>query len=238
VYDYLLGGDNNFELDRLAAETMLASAPDMRDGALDNRRFLSQAVRLLAERGIRQFIDIGAGLPTRGSVHEVAREIDPDVQVVYVDNDPMVVAHGRALIDDSRNTAYIVGDLRRPAEIFSNQQTRRLINFTEPIAVLMLQILHLIPADPAHEAIETYRSRMAPGSALAISHVTREGSDPEVIKTIQETAKRSSLPTFVRSRPEIEAMLAGLELAAPLDTIANWRGSRLHGLAGIGLLSG
>jgi DNA-binding SARP family transcriptional activator len=244
AYDYLLGGKDNFEVDRQEVARVMAVAPDLRDSVRDNRKFLRTAVRLLAERGIRQFIDIGSGLPTYGNVHEVAREVDPDARVIYVDHDPMVVAHGRALIDDSRNTAYIVGDLLKPTEIFSNPQTRRLIDPTEATAVLMLYVLHFVPADSAHRVRETYRSWMAPGSALAISHVTRDGSDPQAIKLIQDGAKRSPIMTYFRSRAEIEAMFAGLELLAPLDTAANWQAPertphrRVCNLASIGIRTG
>jgi DNA-binding SARP family transcriptional activator len=242
TYDYLLGGDNNFEVDRQAAETLLAVAPDLRESARDNRWFLIRAVRLLAERGIRQFVDIGAGLPTEGSVHETAGEVDPDARVVYVDHDPMVVAHGRTMIDDSRNVAFIVGDLTRPAEIFSNPQTRRLIDPAEPIAVLMLFVLHFIPADAAHEALETYRSWMAPGSALVVSHPTRDGSDPVAIRAVRDVQRQSGIQMYQRSRPEIEAMFAGLDLMAPLDAPANWLSServpdrKLPNLASVAIL--
>ncbi|MGH3389150.1 MAG: SAM-dependent methyltransferase [Actinomadura sp.] len=244
AYNYLLGGKDNFEVDRREVGKVLAVAPDLRGTAHDNRNFLRTAVRLLAQRGIRQFIDLGAGLPTSGSVHEVAGTVDPDVRVVYVDHDPMVVAHGRALIDDSRNTAYIIGDLLKPAEILSNPQTRRLIDPAEPIAVLMFYVLHFIPADSAHEVLETYRSWMVPGSALAISHVTRDGSDPQVMKVILEGAKRSSIRTYFRSRAEIEALFAGLDLTAPLDAAANWQVNepapdrKIRSLASIGILAG
>ncbi|MGH3392698.1 MAG: SAM-dependent methyltransferase [Actinomadura sp.] len=244
VYDYLLGGDNNFEVDRVAAKTMLQAVPDLREGAHGNRAFLRRVVPLLAERGIRQFIDVRAGLPTHESLHEVAGAADPDARVIYVDDDPMVAAHGRAMIDDSRNTAFIVGHISGPSEIFADPQTRRLIDPAEPIAVLMLHVLHLIPEDTAHELLETYRSWMAPGSALVITHVTREGSDPQAVKTIQDVARQSAISTFVRSRAEIEAMFTGLGLLAPLDTPENYLGTehkpdrRLRGLAGIGILTG
>jgi DNA-binding SARP family transcriptional activator/O-methyltransferase involved in polyketide biosynthesis len=244
AYDYLLGGEDNFEVDRQSVARVLAVASDARESAHDNRRFLRRAVRLLAERGIRQFIDIGAGLPTYGSVHEVAREVDSEARVVYVDQDPMVAAHGRALIDDSRNTTYIVGDLLQPTEILSSPQARRLIDPAEPTAVLMFYVLHFIPADAAHEVLETYRSWMAPGSALAISHVTRDGSDPRVLKAIEGEGKRSSIRTFLRSRAEIEALFSGLELVAPLDAAANWLatertlGRKIRDLASIGIVTG
>jgi DNA-binding SARP family transcriptional activator/O-methyltransferase involved in polyketide biosynthesis len=242
-YDYLLGGNNNFEVDRTAADALIAAAPDLRDGAYDSRRFLHRAVRLLAERGIRQFLDIGVGLPTRGSVHEVACDVDPDTRVVYVDIDAMVVAHGRAVIEDSRNTVYITGDLIKPAQIFADPQTRRLIDPTEPIGVLMLNVLHFIPADAAHQALEAYRARMAPGSALVISHNCRDGSDPEAIRTLDAVAARSATRIFQRSRAEIEAMFTGLELLAPLDTNANWNTTertperRMRLLGGVGILT-
>jgi DNA-binding SARP family transcriptional activator len=242
-YDYLLGGNNNFEVDRMAAETLIGAAPDLRENAHDSRRFLARAVRLLAERGIRQFLDIGVGLPTDGSVHEVARDIDPHARVVYVDIDPMVVAHGKAVIDDSRNIAYIVGDVLEPADIFADPQTRRLIDPAEPTAVLMLNVLHFVPADAAHKALEMYRSWMASGSALVILHNSRDGSDPVAVQRLDEVAARTASQIFQRSRAEIEAMFTGLELLAPLDTSANWQATehmpkrRLANLAGIGILS-
>jgi DNA-binding SARP family transcriptional activator/O-methyltransferase involved in polyketide biosynthesis len=229
AYDYLLGGEDNFDADREAAGRLLAVIPDLREVALRNRAFLRRTVRFLAERGIRQFVDIGTGLPTRGSVHEVAREFRPDARVVYVDNDPMVVAHATALIDDRSNTAVIGGDAREPAQIFNHAEMRRLIDPAEPVGVLMLAVLHFIAADEAHLVLESIRAWMPPGSALAISHVTRTGSSREVIQVLEATARRSTVrQIFLRSRAEIETLFTGLELVAPLDDPGNWlAGERL-----------
>jgi DNA-binding SARP family transcriptional activator len=224
TYDYMLGGDNNFEVDRQAAQRILAVIPDVRHTAQRNRAFLRRVVRLLAQQGIRQFLDIGTGLPTQGSVHEVAREIVPDARVVYVDYDPTVVAHGKAMIDDSRNTAYIRGDIRSPAEIFANPETRRLMDLETPMGLLMLAILHFIPADDVHLLLEEYRARMAPGSAVAISHMTRTGSSPPVVQVMEEVATKSTVDrVYLRSRAEIESLFTGLELVAPLDDPGNWK---------------
>ncbi|MGH3389152.1 MAG: SAM-dependent methyltransferase [Actinomadura sp.] len=220
AYDYLLGGADNFEVDRQAADRLLTVVPDLREVARRNRAFLLRTVRFLSRRGIRQFLDIGTGLPTQGSVHEVAREITPGARVVYVDNDPMVVAHANAIIDDRRNTAVIFGDLKEPAKILDHPETRRLIDPEEPVAVLMLAILHFIAADAVHLALEHYRAWMAPGSALAITHMTRTGTGHDVIRAMETAAPHSAVEgLFLRSRPEIEALFTGLRLAAPLNDL-------------------
>jgi DNA-binding SARP family transcriptional activator len=238
-YDYMIGGDNNFEIDRRLAREGLAAIPDLREGPVRNRAFLRWAVRFLAERGIRQFLDVGAGLPSRPNVHEVAREIDPDARVVYVDYDPFVVAHGRAMIEDSRNTAYILGDVRHPSEIFSDPQTLRLIDPREPVGVLMLAVAHFVPADEIHLCQEQYRAWMAPGSALVISHVTRDGSNPETVKMSQDTAARTEAGrVFIRSRAEIESLFTGLELVAPLADPGSWQADEVLPPCSLALLSG
>ncbi|GAA2096276.1 SAM-dependent methyltransferase [Actinomadura alba] len=246
VYNFLLGGTDNFPVDQAVVEHIMKAAPDLKDGARDTRAFLRKSVRLLAERGIRQFIDIGAGLPTSGSVHEVAHEVDPDCRVLYVDIDPIVVAHGRALLEDTRNVDTMIGDLLEPDAIFAAPQTRRLINPAEATGVLMFHVLHFMPADTVHEALEKYRAWMAPGSALAISHISRDGSVPEALKAIQEISARTGIPTYTRSGPEIEALFTGTHLLAPLDDPRNWQakeGERedkraVHILASIGELTG
>ncbi|MGH3392697.1 MAG: SAM-dependent methyltransferase [Actinomadura sp.] len=244
IYDYLLGGKNNFEVDRTAAEAMLRAVPDLRESAHDHRRFLCRAVRLLAERGIRQFVHVSAGLPTHESVHGVAREIDQDARVVYVDDDPVVVAHGRAMIDDGRNTAYIVGGFCELAKILLDPQAQRLIDLEEPVAVLMLRVLHRVPSDTAHGVLTTFRSWMAPGSAMVIAHMTWEGSDPRATKAVHDVATWLSIPAYRRSRSEIEELFAGLELLAPLGDPANWPATepvldrKLRSLVGVGILTG
>jgi S-adenosyl methyltransferase/transcriptional activator len=243
VYDWLIGGQANFEVDRQVARMLLGAIPDLRESTRRNRVFLRRVVRFLVERGVRQFLDLGTGLPTENSVHEVAQEVDPTARVVYVDNDPLVVAHGAAFINDSRNTEFFAGDLREPAEIFAAPQTRRLIDLDEPVGVLMLNIVHFVPADDAHLALEQYRAWMPPGSALAMTHVTREGTSPGTLRVIDEATQRSSVDRlFLRSPTEIEAMFAGLELMAPLVDPGNWQADAmlppcsLAHLGGVGIL--
>jgi DNA-binding SARP family transcriptional activator/O-methyltransferase involved in polyketide biosynthesis len=239
IYDFSLGGDNHFEVDRKAAQTMLAVNPNGRELAHRNRAFLRRVVETLARKGIRQFLDIGSGLPTQGNVHEVAREIIPDARVVYVDREPLVVAHGRATIEDSRNTAYILGDLRDPAEIFAHPQTRRLIHPGEPVCVLMLGVLHFLPADDAHLSLEQVRAWMPPGSALAISHGSRDGTSPELLKIIDQVYTQSTAErVYMRSRPEIESLFTGLELTAPLDDPGNWLTDRRSASGAAAALAG
>ncbi|MGH3392695.1 MAG: SAM-dependent methyltransferase, partial [Actinomadura sp.] len=193
AYDYLLGGSDNFDADREAADRLLTVVPDLREVARRNRAFLLRTVRSLSRRGIRQFLDIGTGLPTQGSVHEVAREIIPDARVVCVDSDPMVVAHANAIIEDRRNTAAISGDMKDPTKILTHAETRRLIDPKEPVGVLMLAILHFIAADEIHLALEHYREWMAHGSALAISHMTRTGTSQDVMQLMERAAPQSSV---------------------------------------------
>src|SRR5687767_7858693 len=147
IYDYLLDGKDNFPADRDVAEQLLAIAPVARDVVEDNRAFLRRAVRFLAaEAGIRQFIDLGSGLPTQGNVHEIAQAVAPDERVVYVDNDAMVVTHSRALLAGD-NTAAIQADLREPDRLLGDAELRELIDFDQPIALLLMAILHFFPDD-------------------------------------------------------------------------------------------
>jgi DNA-binding SARP family transcriptional activator/O-methyltransferase involved in polyketide biosynthesis len=223
MYDFVLGGDNHFEVDRQAAQRIGTVTPDWPEVARRNRVFLRRVVEFLAGQGIRQFLDIGSGLPTQGNVHEVARKIIPDARVVYVDRDPLVAAHGRATIEDSRNTAYILGDLRRPADIFTDPQTRRLIHPGEPVGVLMLAVLHFLPADEVHLCLEQVRAWMPQGSALAISHGSRDTTSPEVLRVIDQVYTKSTAErVYLRSRTEIENLFTGLDLTAPLDDPAHW----------------
>jgi DNA-binding SARP family transcriptional activator len=239
IYDFALGGDNHFEVDRLAAQRLQAVNPDGPEVARRNRAFLRRVVEILAGKGVRQFLDIGSGLPTQGNVHEVAQEIVPDARVVYVDHEPMVAAHGRATIEDSRNTAYIVGDLRNPAEIFAHPQSRRLIHTGEPVGVLMLAVLHFLPADEVHLSLEQVRAWMPPGSALAISHISRDGSSLEGLRILEQVFSQSTAERiYLRSRPEIENLFTGLELMAPLDDLSGWRTDKALQPCSVAILGG
>ena len=226
MYDYYLGGKDNFPADRRAADELLAVAPQTRVGAHENRAFLQRAVRFLAaEAGIRQFLDIGTGLPTQGNVHEVAQSIAPESRVVYVDNDPIVHAHANALLRD-RHTASILADLRDPEAILGHPDTRRLIDFDQPMAILLLAVLHFIrdQEDPAG-IVARLRAAMAPGSYLVVSHGTGDLYPREIGDQAKRTYDRASAPLVLRTRVEIAALLDGLELVDPgMVQMSLWRG--------------
>jgi hypothetical protein len=229
VYDYLLGGKDNYAVDRVAAERVLAIAPQSRDLAIHNRGFLGRAVRFLAgEAGIGQFLDIGTGLPTQDNVHQVARRIVPDARVVYADNDPMVRAHAHALLCDDSRIAFINADARDPCAILGARATRNLVDFGEPVAVLMLALLHFLDdaADPAG-IVARISGALAPGSYVAISHVTSEGLAEEVRERIDATYAKAPAPLVLRTRAEIEALFGELDLIEPgLVDVTRWRPDR------------
>jgi hypothetical protein len=230
VYDYLLGGKGNFAADREAAELSLRAVPQMRAIALENRKFLRRAVRFCAEAGIRQFIDIGAGLPTQDNVHQVAQRAAAGSRVVYADNDPAVVGHGRALLADSERTTVIHADLRRPEEILANPELRALVDLGQPVAVLLVAILHFIPdADDPAGCVARFRDAMAPGSYLVISHaeITPDhaaGTEPrsEQGRMLGQMYRGGTGPA--RTRAQIAAFFGGFDLVEPgLTEVWNWR---------------
>jgi O-methyltransferase involved in polyketide biosynthesis len=216
IYDYLLGGKDHYAADREAAERLLAAAPETLVTVRENRAFLRRAVRRLTRAGIRQFVDIGAGLPTRPNVHEVAQEIDPGARVVYADIDPVVVTHGRALLASAPGVTVVQGDVRDPDAILDDPATRELIDLSEPVAVLLLAVLHFVTdeQDPAG-VVRRVRARTAPGSALVFSHVTSEGNRPEAAGTARTVYDSSTASIALRSRPEIAALVDGFELEEP-----------------------
>ena len=227
IYDYYLGGKDNFRADRETAELALAATPSVRDMARQNRAFLQRAVRYLArEAGIRQFLDIGTGLPTQSNVHEIAQSIAPDTRVVYVDNDPIVLTHSRALLDAPRTTV-VLGDLREPAAILEHPDVHELIDFDRPMAVLLVAVLHFIKdADDPGEITAKLRKAMAPGSHLVISHGTTDvrQARPEVADKVVRAYQRSTAPVTLRSRQEIEGFFGDFELVEPgLEQVQWWR---------------
>ncbi|MBX6381558.1 MAG: SAM-dependent methyltransferase [Microbispora sp.] len=226
MYNYFLGGKDNFAADREAAERVLQVAPEARALARSNRAFLRRAVRhLVAEAGIRQFVDIGTGLPTVGSVHEVAHELDPGVRVAYVDNDPVVLAHSRALLSGTAETTVTVqGDLRRPEEILAHPDLRSLIDLSRPVAVLLVAVLHFLTDDdkPA-ELVSRIRESVAPGSHLVLSHVTDEERADEA-REGAAVYRQASTGITLRSREQIHELFAGFRLIEPgLVPLDDWR---------------
>jgi hypothetical protein len=224
MYDYYLGGKDNFPTDREAAELALSAVPFGREVARANRQFLVRAVSFMARSGIGQFIDIGTGLPTRPNVHEVARSILPDARVVYVDNDPMVCAHARALLATNDGVGAIHGDIRTPQAILNDPVTRALIDFTRPVGLLFVAVLHFLTDDDRPwERVAAFRRRMASGSMLAVSHITSDDTPPEIQDTIRDVYAEASAPAVFRTKSEIESFFGGLDLIDPgLVEVGTW----------------
>jgi hypothetical protein len=223
MYDYWLGGHDNFAPDRIAALRVAEMSPELPLVARANRAFLGRAVRFLAgEAGIRQFLDLGAGLPTKGNVHQVAQAITPGARVVYVDNDPMVLAHSRAL-KTGEGTAVIRADLRDPDTILGHPDTRRLLDFSEPLAVLFVAVLHFVGGPDAYAAVARFTGAAAPGSYLVLSHITGD-PDPEAAAAFTTVYAGTANPNTLRSREEILGFFDGLEMLEPgLVPVHQWR---------------
>ena len=228
MYDYYLGGKDNFPADREAAEQALSVVPSGRQVARANRQFLVRAVTFMARNGIDQFIDLGTGLPTSPNVHEVARSVHPDARVLYVDNDPMVCSHARALLATNDGVAAIQGDIRAPQAILNDPITRKMIDLTQPVGVLFVAVLHfLTDEDQPWEKVAAFRWRMASGSMLAVSHITSDGTPPDVQATIQDVYAEASAPAVFRISQEIESFFGGLDLVEPgLVEVGAWRSLR------------
>jgi hypothetical protein len=229
VYDYTLGGKDNYATDRQVAELSHQVMP-AREGARANRAFLRRVVRyLVAEAGIRQFIDIGSGLPTQGNVHEVARDVSPSARVVYVDNDPVVLVHARALLGRTDTTEVITADLRRPADILGDAMVRRFLDFEKPMGLLLFAILHHVNDDEDPAAItRRLRDALAPGSYMALSHFHNPGeANPAAAAQAREAEKvfAEHLGTGrFRTRAEILAFFGDFELVEPgLVPYTEWR---------------
>lgn len=226
IYDYLLGGKDNYAVDRAAAEELLTYIPDARQACHQNRGFLQRAVRFLAgEAGIRQFIDIGTGLPTAGNVHEIAQRTSPVARVVYVDYDPVVVNHAEALLATNASVGVISGDLRNPDGILRHPDLHRLINFSEPVAVLLVAILHFIPDDDGpYGIVEKLKAAVPSGSYLVLSHVTGDHVAGDMSEQARAVYKRATEPVFPRWRAAVSHFLDGLETVSPgVVDVAAWR---------------
>lgn len=216
VYDYLLGGSHNFAADREFATEYLARWPEARETMRVNRAFLGRAVRYLAgAAGIRQFLDIGAGIPTMGSVHQIAQQAAPGSRVLYVDHDEVAVLHSRAILAGNDHAATIQGDLRRPQDILHHPELRRLLDLSQPVALLLVAVLHFCADDqrPA-ELVAELRDALAPGSYLVISHGTDDGQLTQVTEAHQ-LYSRDTAPFRLRSHNQIQEFFDGFELIEP-----------------------
>jgi hypothetical protein len=225
VYGYWLGGKDNFKADRVAADELAGKLPSLPATARANRAFMVRVVRYLAAvQGIRQFLDVGTGLPATPNLHEVAQGIAPASKIVYVDNDPLVLVHARALLTSTPQgaTYYLDADLHDPAQII--EQARRVLDFGQPVAVTLLAILHLFGDDAeVHRIVTELTGPLYGGSALAVSVVTGD-SDPAGARAAQAVAGKHGLAVALRSKADVVAMLAGLEVLDPGVTLVHrWR---------------
>ncbi|MEU0582590.1 SAM-dependent methyltransferase [Streptomyces sp. NPDC006132] len=215
MYDYYLGGKDNYPVDAEAAEQVISLFPAAREMARTNRLFMHRASRLLAERGVRQFLDIGTGIPTEPNLHQIVQAVAPQARVVYADNDPIVLRHAQALLHSAPEgkTAYVHGDVREPGEIIA--AARETLDFTRPIALSLVALLHLIgdedqPRRIVRELLETLPS----GSYLTLSHATGD-FDPETWERVVEVYRKGGTAAQVRSRAEFTEFFTGLELVEP-----------------------
>lgn len=216
VYDYYLGGGCNFQVDREFAKQVLEGLPEARDYARLNRGFLQRAVRYCAQRGIRQFLDLGAGIPSAGPTHEIATRIAPDCRVVYVDNEAVAVALNRLLLEYNDQATVMQADLRDPMSVLEAEGTKRLIDFSQPVAVMMLALLHFVPdSDDPGALVASYRDAMADGSYLLLSHGTDEGKIGSRTRKAADKYMRTSNPGYLRDRTQVAALFDGFELVEP-----------------------
>jgi hypothetical protein len=221
IYDYILGGKDNFAADRQAARQLLAAIPDLAGVVRDNRSFIGRVVRFMAaEAGIRQFLDLGAGLPTRNCVHEMAQAVAPEARVVYVDNDPVVCTHGKALIGSDDELGFVLADLRSPGEILRHPEVLARLDLSQPVGVLCACALHFVPDDEKpHEIIAEYRDHLAPGSCLAITHgitaPTPEDDPDGIVESVTNVYQNASAQMHLRPAKEVERFFDGLEIIEP-----------------------
>jgi len=227
-YDYWLGGKDNFQADREAAEAIAAVFPHIRTAARENRAFMRRAVSFLAaEAGIRQFLDIGTGLPTANNVHDVAQGIAPESRIVYVDNDPLVLTHARALLTSSKQgaTAYIDADVRDPEKILDDPAVRETLNLAEPVALLLVAVLHFVEdAENPSGIVNQLVSALPAGSYLVLSHATFDPLDAQTIAAMN-AVNAGNTPRFCpRPLGEVSRFFEGLDLLEPgIVSVADWR---------------
>ncbi len=226
VYDYLLGGKDNFAADREAAEQAIQIHPDVVPTARANRAFLARTTRFLAdEAGLRQFLDIGTGMPTSSNVHEVAQSVAPESRIVYVDHDPIVLLHARALLTSAPEgrTDFIEADLRQPAVILG--EAARTLDFGRPLALILISILHLIQdTDDPYQLVRQFVSVLAPGSYLVISHAASDIGDGGIVSMTSRLNELMVQQTAPRNRRQVARFFAGLDLVEPgLVRVPEWR---------------
>lgn len=219
MYDYMLGGTHNFEADRQATEQFREQMPDLYDAAWANRGFHGRVTRwMVLEHGIRQFIDVGSGLPTQSNTHEVVGAVAPDARVVYIDKDPMVLVLAKELLTDDGSTAVIQADLRNPQAVLGHPELRAMIDFSEPVGLLMTAVLQFVAddADP-WGLVGHYVAALCPGSFLALSHITSDKLPPRLVETGVQVYQRATSNAHPRTKAEIKRFFEGLELVPPYE---------------------
>ena len=245
VYDYYLGGAHNFAVDREMAQQAISMWPDLPLIMQANRAFLRRAVRFCVDAGVRQFLDLGSGIPTVGNVHQVARDAAPDARVVYVDSDPIAVAYSRTILDGDPQTSVVQADLRDPAQVLGSTEVRSLLNLDEPVAVMMVAVLHFVrdEDDPA-AIVAAYRDAMASGSYLVVSHASQDGQ-PERAGEHEDLYRQTANPMTMRTSSQVRGLMAGFDVVEPgvvflplwrpasLDDVDD-RPERFSGLAVVG----
>ncbi|RKE22613.1 SAM-dependent methyltransferase [Streptomyces sp. TLI_171] len=248
VYDYYLGGSHNFEVDRQMARTAIELWPDLPKIMRANRAFLRRATQFVAQEGISRFLDIGSGIPTFGAVHEVAREYQPDARVVYIDMDPVAVAHSRLILAGDPLSQIVDADLRNIDDLLARPEVEELLAPGEPVAVILNAVMHFVTdADEPLKILAKLREALPSGSLLVLSHASLEGR-PDQAAGHQKLYKSTPTPLTMRSREQITAMFEGYELLEPgVVYLPEWRPDdaesvgphpeRMTGMAGVGRLS-
>ncbi|MGW0629562.1 SAM-dependent methyltransferase [Streptomyces sp. NPDC002758] len=218
MYDYYLGGKDNYPVDREAAEAVRSVLPHIKVTARSTREFMHRATRWFTARGIRQFLDIGTGIPTEPNLHQVAQREAPEARVVYVDHDPIVLAHADALLRSTPEgrTEYLHGDVRAPRDIVGSEELTRTLDLSQPVALSMNALFHFVPdEDDPIGIIRELVEPLAPGSYVSLTHVTADFLDPEEAAKAIDVYRKGGIPAQVRDRTEFEALFAGLELVDP-----------------------
>jgi hypothetical protein len=225
IYDYLLGGAHNFAVDRALAQQLIALHPNAPTVARLNRAFMRRAVLFMIDEGIRQFIDLGSGIPTVGNVHEIAQKADPDSRVVYVDYEDIAAAHARLMLEDNDRATMIQADITHPHLVLNAPETKRLIDFEQPIGLLAVTLFHYIaPEQDPVGVLRRYRDAMVAGSFLAISHAASDFASMDLRQAAEEMRKAQADNVFPRSRAEVLDLFTGFELVEPgLVTTSRWR---------------
>lgn len=239
MYDYHLGGSHNFAADRAAADRLLEVMPWAKDAVRANRNFLGRAVRYCQEQGIDQFLDLGSGIPTVGNVHEIAQATNPEARIAYVDNEPVTVVSSAALLANTPLCTITPADIRDPDAVFDAPGVRDLLDFTRPVGLLSVAVLHFLIDDAeVHALVRDYRSRLVAGSFHVLTHVTSD-FDPDAAAGATEVYRKSANPAKTRTVAEITALLDGTEIVSPgIVDSSRWRPIELTGPEHVGFVAG